>query len=198
MSEALRHWKGGFGKISAKAFFRTVDMDGNGEIEYDEFLRFWKVVKDCGHSEEEIIEELQRIQKGESWVGFNNLPKQFGLARTVTHKVSKKLPSIEDEDEEKQQSEAEEENDEAGGIRFDSQPKKMGEGLNLLTAEAIEHVQAAFDSFDIDHSDAIDLEECLRHWGRKGFGRISAKAFLRTVDMDGNGEIEFDEFLRFW
>ena len=55
MDEALRHWKKGFGKISAKAFFKTVDMDGNGEIEYDEFLRFWKVVKDCGHSEEDIM-----------------------------------------------------------------------------------------------------------------------------------------------
>ena len=74
MTEALRHWGKGFGKIGAKAFFKTVDMDGNGEIEYDEFERFWKVVKNAGHSEDEIIEELMRIKNGESWVGFNNLP----------------------------------------------------------------------------------------------------------------------------
>lgn len=67
-----------------------------------------------------------------------------------------------------------------------------------MSAEAKQAVRDAFDSFDIDHSDAIDLEECLRHWGKKGFGRISAQEFLKTVDMDGNGEIEFDEFLRFW
>ena len=76
LDEALRHWGNkGFGKISAKAFFKTVDMDGNGEIEYDEFERFWKVVKEAGNAEEEIIEELMRIKNGESWVGFNNLPK---------------------------------------------------------------------------------------------------------------------------
>ena len=49
-------------------------MDGNGEIEFDEFLRFWKVVKESGHDEEEIKEELERIKNGEHWVGFNNLP----------------------------------------------------------------------------------------------------------------------------
>lgn len=75
MDECLRHWGAkGFGRISARAFLRTVDMDGNGEIEYDEFLRFWQVVKNAGHSEQDIIDELIRIKNGESWVGFNNLP----------------------------------------------------------------------------------------------------------------------------
>ena len=73
----------------------------------------------------------------------------------------------------------------------------MGEGLKLLTPDAIANVKAAFDSFDIDHSDAIDITECLKHW-KGGFGKISAKEFLKTVDMDGNGEIEYDEFERFW
>jgi hypothetical protein len=28
----------------------------------------------AGHKESEIVEELERIKNGESWVGFNNLP----------------------------------------------------------------------------------------------------------------------------
>lgn len=74
---------------------------------------------------------------------------------------------------------------------------KQGQGLDCLSKNAIAKVQDAFDSFDIDHSDAIDMTECLKHW-KGGFGKISAREFLKTVDMDGNGEIEFDEFLRFW
>lgn len=52
-------------------------MDKNGEIEFDEFLRFWQEVKKAGHSEQDIMEELERIKNGESWVGFNNLPKMM-------------------------------------------------------------------------------------------------------------------------
>ena len=75
--EAVKHWKGGFAKISAMEFFNQVDVNHDGMIEFNEFLTFWGVVKGCGHSEEEILEELERIKNGESWVGFENLPKQY-------------------------------------------------------------------------------------------------------------------------
>ena len=73
--EALSHWKTKFGKLSAKEFFDQVDFDGDGTISFDEFHRFWKIVKGYGHSEEEIGEELQNIMNGELWVGFDNMPK---------------------------------------------------------------------------------------------------------------------------
>ena len=57
-NEAVNHWKGAFGKISAKEFFNTVDVNNDGEISLEEFLTFWRVVKASGHSEEEIHEEL--------------------------------------------------------------------------------------------------------------------------------------------
>ena len=75
--EAINHWKGAFGKISAKEFFNTVDVNNDGQISKDEFINFWKVVKGAGHTEEEILEELEKIRKGESWCGFDNLPKQY-------------------------------------------------------------------------------------------------------------------------
>ena len=89
---------------------------------------------------------------------------------------------------------AEEDNADGGGIQFKVGEKKPGEELDNLTEECVKIVHEAFDSFDIDHSDAIDIDECYRHWGAKGFGKLSAKEFMKTVDMDGNGEIEFDEF----
>ena len=56
--EALNHWKNAFGKISAKEFFNTVDVNNDGVISFDEFLSFWEVVKSCGHDEAEIMDEL--------------------------------------------------------------------------------------------------------------------------------------------
>ena len=52
-------------------------MNKDGKIELAEFLTFWEVVKGAGHSEEEIGEEIDRIKNGESWVGFNDLPKLY-------------------------------------------------------------------------------------------------------------------------
>ena len=75
--EAIKHWKGKFGQLSAREFFNTVDVNHDGKISLEEFVQFWKVVKGAGHSEEEINEELENIKNGESWVGFNDLPKKY-------------------------------------------------------------------------------------------------------------------------
>ena len=75
-NEAVKHWKKGFAQISAREFFNTVDANGDGEISLEEFVGFWKVVKQAGHSEDEILTELENIKKGESWCGFNDLPKR--------------------------------------------------------------------------------------------------------------------------
>ena len=75
--EAVDHWQNSFGKISAKEFFNTVDVNGDGVISFEEFLGFWETVKSCKHDEDEIMQELENIEKGESWVGFDNLPKKY-------------------------------------------------------------------------------------------------------------------------
>ena len=74
-NEAVKHWKSAFGKISAREFFDQVDIDNDGEITLEEFQRFWQAVKAAGHTEQEILNELNSIEQGESWVGFNDLPK---------------------------------------------------------------------------------------------------------------------------
>ena len=54
-TEAIGHFKGAFAKISAKELFNTVDVNHDGSIQLDEWITFWRVVKGCGHSEEEIM-----------------------------------------------------------------------------------------------------------------------------------------------
>ena len=60
-------------------------------------------------------------------------------------------------------------------------------------------VQEAFDSFDLDHSKAIDRTEALNHW-KKGFGKISANEFFKArkchskwadLDEDSSEEMKF-------
>jgi Ca2+-binding EF-hand superfamily protein len=75
--EAVNHWAGKFGKLSAKEFFDQLDVNKDGDIDYDEFEKFFQAVRKSGHDEEEIIEVLISIKNGESWVGFANLPKQY-------------------------------------------------------------------------------------------------------------------------
>ena len=56
--EAVKHWSKNFGRISAQEFFNTVDYNHDGQIQYDEFVDFWMIVKGSGHSEEDIQEEV--------------------------------------------------------------------------------------------------------------------------------------------
>ena len=55
-------------------------MNNDGVISKEEFISFWEVVKGSGHDESEILEELEKIEKGESWCGFDNLPKKYNHA----------------------------------------------------------------------------------------------------------------------
>ncbi len=56
--EAVAYWQGKFAAINAEAMFSSVDKNGDGSIQLDEWLKFWRMVKESGHSEEEINEEV--------------------------------------------------------------------------------------------------------------------------------------------
>ena len=63
-----------------------MDFNGDGKISEEEFLRFWRIVKASGNTEEDMMMELENIRNGESWAGFSNLPKELISQSTKTHK----------------------------------------------------------------------------------------------------------------
>ncbi|CAI2385144.1 unnamed protein product [Moneuplotes crassus] len=75
IEEAAKYWESCFAKINAKELFKSVDFNDDGEISYDEWIDFWRIVKGAGHTDEEIMEELENLRDKQSWVGFSGLPK---------------------------------------------------------------------------------------------------------------------------
>ncbi|EGR34673.1 hypothetical protein IMG5_004210 [Ichthyophthirius multifiliis] len=60
-----------FAKVNTDALFKAVDVDNSGTITEDEWLQIWITVKESGHSEQEIEEELENLLLGFSWVYFD-------------------------------------------------------------------------------------------------------------------------------
>ena len=40
-------------------------------------MSFWQAVLNAGHSEAEVLTEIEAIKNGESWVGFQDLPEKY-------------------------------------------------------------------------------------------------------------------------
>ena len=66
-----------------------------------------------------------------------------------------------------------------------------------LTADEIEEIKEAFDIFDVDRSGAISVQELLNAMKSLGFDTKNPAIYQMISDMDedGNGEIDFEEFL---
>merc|ERR1711924_89430 len=66
-----------------------------------------------------------------------------------------------------------------------------------LTEEQIEEIREAFNLFDADNSGAIDVRELKAAMRALGFEvkKEELKKMISDIDNDGNGSIEFGEFL---
>ena len=73
LSETVAFWSKNFAKINAQQMFSAVDSNNDGVIQEEEWLCFWKKVKSCGYSEDDISEELNALKRGESWVQFKGV-----------------------------------------------------------------------------------------------------------------------------
>jgi len=68
--EALGFFKN-FGKVNAKVLFEEMDEDKDGKITIDEWIFYFKRVACTGlYSEDDIIEEVDSIVQGESFMHF--------------------------------------------------------------------------------------------------------------------------------
>lgn len=71
--ETLKFWKSNFAKLNTEEIFKAVDTDQNGTIEFEEWMKFWVAVKSAGHSDKDIIEELELLRDGKAWVSFGDV-----------------------------------------------------------------------------------------------------------------------------
>ena len=56
--ECLQFWKANFAKDNTDAIFESVDQNGDGVLQLNEWLNFWNMVRKAGYSEDEIEEEV--------------------------------------------------------------------------------------------------------------------------------------------
>ena len=88
--ETLRFWSSNFAKINSTVLFDQVDTNGDGEIQYNEWIDFWRIVYDSGYSEDEISDELENIINGGSWVKFETNRKLGGHSKIKQLKMEGK------------------------------------------------------------------------------------------------------------
>jgi len=70
--KADEFFKGAFGNISTDAMFNEVDTDKSGAITPDEFVEFWTQVRSSGYDEASILEEVEEIMEGATWVDWKD------------------------------------------------------------------------------------------------------------------------------
>jgi len=72
LAEAETFFRGAFGKMSAMAMFNEVDVDRSGAITAEEFMKFWIQVRNAGYKEQDVLDELDMLIEGGSWVDWND------------------------------------------------------------------------------------------------------------------------------
>jgi len=70
--EATAFWGKNFAKVNATSMFNEVDENGDEAISWDEFLAFWQNVVGSGYDEDDLLEEVQMMLEGGSWVDFDD------------------------------------------------------------------------------------------------------------------------------
>lgn len=70
--EAVAFWGKNFAKVNAQSMFNEVDEDGNNSITWTEFRAFWQNVVGSGYPAGDIVEEVDMMLEGGSWVDFND------------------------------------------------------------------------------------------------------------------------------
>jgi len=85
-AETLKFWKSNFAKLNTDALFKAVDADNSGTISEDEWIYFWEEVKKAGHTDKEILEELDNLMEGDSWVYFDKVQETNKVAQPTKNK----------------------------------------------------------------------------------------------------------------
>jgi len=72
--------------------------------------------------------------------------------------------------------------------------------MSELSKKEIEEIRENFDFFDRNHNDLLEKKEFIQLFKilAPDASREMAIRGFETIDLDGNGGIDFDEFLDWW
>ena len=73
--ETKKYWKNQFAKLNSQELFMQVDENDDGSISIEEWLDFWQDVFNSGHTEDDILTELDNLLEGGAWVKFENVDR---------------------------------------------------------------------------------------------------------------------------
>jgi len=70
--KATAHFKASFGSVSADAMFNEIDVNHHGHITPKEWMKFWVQVRASGYKDHDIVEELEQLMEGSTWVDWKD------------------------------------------------------------------------------------------------------------------------------
>lgn len=59
-------------------------------------------------------------------------------------------------------------------------------------------IKAIFNQFDSNHDGYVTLEEAKQSMTRMGFNPTEVEALVAIHDVNKDGRLEYDEFIKFW
>ena len=71
-AEAIKFWGKNFAKVNATAMFNEVDVDKDGSLTLPEWKEFWRYVLKHDYTAEDVLEEVNSMLEGGSWVDWND------------------------------------------------------------------------------------------------------------------------------
>jgi len=71
-AKATAHFTGTFTKVSVDAMFNEIDPKHHGQIPAKEWMKFWVNVKTSGYKECDMIDELDNLIEGGTWVDWKD------------------------------------------------------------------------------------------------------------------------------
>lgn len=227
-------------KKELKKFVKDIDKDGNGKIDWPEFLEFAsRTLQQDAEAEKEKKEELAKAVEEDKKA--NAVAKSLGLSKeqvaeikaafdlfdkngdgTITKKELRSAVRELGEQPTKQElQDFVKDVDKDGNCKIDfpefldftgrlmqvkpaeKEKKKKEEEKKdpgpQLTKEQLAEIKEAFDMFDKNKDGSIttkELGKAMRELGAKPTKK-ELKKFIKDIDKDGNGKIEWAEFLEF-
>ncbi|XP_061173318.1 calmodulin-like [Saccostrea echinata] len=156
-----------------------VDVDGNGDVEFDEFLQMMAKQMQCTDSPDELIEAFQVFDENKT--GYISVTEFRSVMTTLGERLT-------DEDVDEMIADT--------GLGSNGYIRYKVKHDDSLTPEQIAELRETFLLFDRDGDGTVNCEELgtvMRQLGHEP-SEEELRQMIAEVDEDGSGEIEFEEF----